>query len=132
VGTFAAKLKIWNVNEPARAAELELLVDTGATYSWISRARLEALGVRSLRQMQLRTSEGRLITRDLAPVFVAADRRTAVDNVVMAEPGELEVMGALTLEALGLAPDVAQHELVPTIGLALRAGDRAARPPIRG
>ncbi len=117
--TFVAKLKVSNVNEPQRSVELQLMVDTGATYSWISRARLETLGARPMRRTQLRTIEGRLIARDLAGVLVAFDGHEALDNVVMAEPGELEVMGAITLEALGLAVDTVQQKLVPTVGLAL-------------
>ena len=52
--------------------------------------------------MQFRTIEGKTIERDLVPVFVAADGFTGGDNVVMAEPGDMEVIGAHTLESLGL------------------------------
>lgn len=119
MGAFSVKLKVSNVGDPQRCVELQLMVDTGATYSWVSRSRLEALGARPGRRMQFRTIEGRTIARDLAGVSVAFDGYEALDNVVMAEPGELEVMGAFTLEALGLAADVIQQKLVPTIGLAL-------------
>jgi predicted aspartyl protease len=122
MGVFKVKLRFWKIGgEPGQATELELMVDTGATYSWISRGRLEALGIRSTRRMQFRTIEGRMIERDVAPVLVAFDGYSGADNVVMAEPGELEVMGAFTLEGLGLAADVVQQKLVPTIGLALSA-----------
>ena len=97
------------------------MVDTGASYSWILRSRLEPLGVRSVRRMQFRTIEGHTIERDLAPVFVATDGFTGGDNVVMAEQGDMEVMGAHTLESLGITVDPVAKKLVPAVGLALTA-----------
>jgi len=41
------------------------------------------------------------------------------DIVVMAESGEMEVVGAHSLEGLGLAADPIQKKLVPTVMLAL-------------
>jgi predicted aspartyl protease len=119
MGTFTVKLRVSNPANPAPVAELDASVDTGAAYSWVSRARLEALGVRPVRRMQFRTIEGHLIERDLAPVFVATDGFTGGDNVVVAEPGDIEVVGAHTLESLGVTVDPVSKKLVPAVGLAL-------------
>jgi predicted aspartyl protease len=121
MGTFSTKLRVWNPAEPARAVEMELMVDTGAAYSWISRNRLEQLGIRPVRRMQFRTIEGHLIEREVAPVFVASDGFTGGDNVVMAEAGDMEVLGSHTLETLGVVVDPVNKKLVPTVGLALAA-----------
>ena len=119
MGTFSTKLRVWNPAEPARAVEMEVMVDTGAAYSWILRERLEKLGIRPVRRMQFRTIEGHLIERDVAPVFVASDGFTGGDNVVMAESGDMEVLGSHTLETLGVGVDRVNKKLVPTMGLAL-------------
>jgi aspartyl protease family protein len=121
MGTFTAKLRVWNPAGSSRVEELEVIVDTGAAYSWVSRARLEPLGVRAVRRMQFRTIEGHTIERDLAPVFVATDGFTGGDNVVLAEPGDMEVLGSHTLESLGVTVDPVSKKLVPTVGLALTA-----------
>jgi predicted aspartyl protease len=121
MGTFSAKLRVWNPIRPTQVEELDVIVDTGAAYSWVSRARLEQMGVHAVRQMQFRTIEGHLIERDLAPVFVATDGFTGGDNVVMAEPGDMEVLGSHTLESLGVTVDPVNKKLVPTVGLALTA-----------
>ena len=122
MGVFTTKLRVWNPSEPTRIEELELWVDTGASYSWVSRERLEQLGIRPVRRVQFRTIEGRLIERDIAPVFVSADGHIGGDNIVLAEPGDSEVLGAYTLEALGFTVDVVHKKLVPiTVGLALAA-----------
>jgi len=73
--------------------------------------------------MQFRTIEGRILKRELAPVFVGADGHTGGDTVVVAEGDDFEVLGAHTLECLGLVADPVQRKLVRTIGLAL-AGPR--------
>ena len=123
MGMFTVRLKVWHPAHPDQVGEFELWVDTGAAYSWISRQRLEALGIQPTRRMEFRTIEGRILERDMAAVFVSADGQIGGDTVVMAEPGDMEVMGAYTLEGLSLAPDLAQKKLVPMkVGLALLAG----------
>jgi predicted aspartyl protease len=121
MSVFSAKLTILNPTQPSRSEEIEAMVDTGASYSWVSRSRLAALDVRATRRMTFRTIEGRTIERDVAAVFVKVDGRIGGDTVVMAEEGDFEVMGAFTLESLGLAADPVKKILVPTVGLALLA-----------
>jgi predicted aspartyl protease len=120
MGTFTAKLRVWNPARPEQVEELEPFVDTGAAFSWIARTRLQRLGITPSRRMQFRTIEGRVLERDLAIVYVATDGYTVPDLVVMAEPGEMEVIGAHSIEGLGLAADPVQKKLVPTVMLALR------------
>jgi len=119
MGTFTAKLRVWNPEHPEKVEELDLFVDTGAAYSWIARGRLESLGITPSRRMSFRTIEGRVLERDLGIVYVATDGYSVPDIVVMAEPGEMEVIGAHSIEGLGLAADPVQKKLVPTIMLAL-------------
>jgi predicted aspartyl protease len=121
MGTFSVKLRVWNPAQPGGVEELDAFVDTGASFSWISRARLERLGVTSSRKMGFRTIKGRLLERDMATVYVSTDKYSVPDVVVMAEEGEMEVMGAHTIEGLGMAADPVQKRLVPTVMLALVA-----------
>jgi predicted aspartyl protease len=123
MSTFSAKVRVWNPERPEVKEDLDLFVDTGAAYSWISRTRLERLGVRATRRMPFRTIEGRILERDLAVVYVATDGREVPDIVVMAEPGEMEVVGAHSIEGLGMAADPVQKKLVPTVLLALRSNN---------
>ena len=119
MSVFTSKLRIVNPAEPARTVEVELTVDTGASYSWVSRLRLKELGIRPTDRMEFRTIEGRIIEREVAPVFLQVDGRIGGDTVVVGEPGDMEVMGAHSLEALGLAVDPVQKRLVRTVGYAL-------------
>ena len=119
MGTFTSKFRIWNPDHPDRVEDLEAIVDTGAAFSWISRARLERLGVSPSRRMPFRTIEGHVLERDMAAVYVSSNGYSVPDVVVVAEPGEVEVLGAHSIEGLGLAADPIQKKLVPTVMLAL-------------
>jgi predicted aspartyl protease len=119
MGTFTTKLRVSNPARPNAVEEVDVYVDTGAAFSWISRVRLERLGVGPIRQMSFRTIDGRVLQRDMAEVRIASNGYSAPDLVVMAESGEMEVIGAHSIEGLGLAADPVQHKLVPTIMLAL-------------
>lgn len=71
--------------------------------------------------MRFKTITRGLVEREMAGVLVSTDGKVATDNVVIAQSGDLEVIGALTLEALGVVADLVQQRLVPTIGWALAA-----------
>lgn len=119
MGTFSVKLRVWNPAKPGGVEELDAFVDTGASFSWISRVRLARLGIVPSRKMGFRTIEGHLLERDMATVYVSTDEYSVPDVVVMAEEGEMEVLGAHTIEGLGMAVDPVQKKLVPTVMLAL-------------
>lgn len=119
MGTFSVKLKVWKEDGLEGAQELDLSVDTGASFSWISKARLDRLGVKPAYRMPFRTIDGRVLEREMAVVYIAADGRLVPDLVVMAEEGESEEMGAHSIEGLGMAADPVQKKLVPTVMLAL-------------
>jgi predicted aspartyl protease len=117
---FKARLKVANMDTPRREGEFELLVDTGAAYSWVSRQRLQDLGIEPAGRLKFQAIGGHIIERETAPVRVAIDGRTGGDTIVFAEPGDVEVFGAHTLEALAMAADPVNKKLVPlTVALAL-------------
>jgi len=127
MGTFSVKMRVWNPAQPGGVEELEAFVDTGAAFSWISRSRLQRLGVTASRRMGFRKIEGRLLERDMATVYISTDKCSVPDVVVMAEEGEMEVMGAHTIEGLGMAADPVQKRLVPTVMPALASGRTKAK-----
>ena len=55
----------------------------------------------------------------MAAVYVSSNGYSVPDVVVMTEPAEVEVLGAHSIEGLGLAADPIQKKLVPTVMLAL-------------
>jgi hypothetical protein len=52
MGIFTAKLRVWNPASSSSTEEIDAMVDTGASYSWVLRTRLEHLDVHPVRRMQ--------------------------------------------------------------------------------
>jgi|SRR6267154_1774209 len=126
MGSFSAKLRVWNPNSPEKVEELDAMVDTGAAFSWMHRDRLERLGVEKLRRIGFRAIDGSILERDTAAVWVASNDFRAPDIIVMAEPSDMEVIGVHTIEGLGLAADPVQKKLIPTVMPALATSSHSA------
>ena len=91
----------------------ETLVDTGSEYSWIPRDVLESLGVGVERAQRFRTADGRVVHRVMGYAIVHAGGTRTSDEVVFAEPGDMILLGAHTLEGLNLRIDLNARQLVP-------------------
>ena len=113
VGTFRIDIEIENPARPGtRVAVASVLVDTGAELSWIPASLLESLGIQRRSSWQFRQADGTILTRWVGPAFVYAADRTATDDVVFGEPGDLTLLGARSLEGLNLRVDPRAKRLV--------------------
>jgi predicted aspartyl protease len=117
VGTFTVRAVVWNPADPARRAELELLVDTGATYTVIHALTLASLGVIPVRTVRLRLADGRVIERPLGEVGIEIEGYRASATPAVFGDEEVNLLGSVTMEQLGLAPDPVMKRLRPTEAL---------------
>ena len=111
MGHTYARVVLRNPREPGRALEVELLVDTGSTYTWLRRERLERLGIEPMSVRRFRTVEGRTLERAVGEAVVECLGERATTIVVFGEPGDAEVLGVHALEGLGLEVDPTTGEL---------------------
>jgi len=72
-------------------------VDTGSTYTWIWRKRLEGIGLKPFTRWKFRT-----IIREIGEAVLECLEERATRIVVFAEEGEAEVLGVNALEGLRL------------------------------
>ncbi len=91
--------------------ELRLLVDTGATYSWVSRKTLEELGVKPVRRMRFKTIRGDVVEREVGHILIEYEGEEAPTLVVFAEEKDGNVLGLHGLESLGLEVDPVTQQL---------------------
>jgi predicted aspartyl protease len=91
----------------------DTLVDTGSEYSWIPRDVLETLGIAVERAQRFRTADGRVVHRVMGYAIIHAGGTRTSDEVVFAEPGDMVLLGAHTLEGLNLRVDLKSKQLVP-------------------
>jgi predicted aspartyl protease len=114
VGLFRTTIEVESLERPgARRSLPDTLVGTGSEYTWISRAVLEELGVAARRKQGFLVADGRRIDRDIAYALVRVAGAEAPDLVVFAEPGDMVLLGAHSLEGLNLKIDPVRKELVP-------------------
>ncbi len=119
MGMFEVTVKVANLTAPERSREIPLLVDTGATLSWIPRQVLEDLGVAPYSTLPFTPADGRRLEREVTVVLLSFDGRKAPVEVAFGEAGEESVLGATALEGLGFNVDLIAKKLVPRDLLAL-------------
>lgn len=116
---FSINIQVGNCEQPDRFEEFEIEVSTERLFSRVSRVRLQRLGIGANGKSRIGMIEGQAVEREFASVQIAAEGRSAFENVVIAEQGEAETLGSHSLDAFGLAVDPIRKKLVPTIMLAL-------------
>jgi clan AA aspartic protease len=118
MGTFHVEVEIGDP-EGRRYDRIEALVDTGATYTSVSRPLLDALGVVPHTRALFVLADGRHVERDVGRAWIRVSGRTEITLVVFADPGSPALLGAYALEGLRLAADPVGRRLVPVPGLLL-------------
>jgi len=114
VGTFYVSIAL---EHPARRGELreigDVLVDTGSEFTWVPAAMLEQLGVVREHLQRFLVADGRVLERAVGIAIVHAAGSLAPDWVVFAEPGDMVLLGAHSLEGMNLRVDPRAKRLVP-------------------
>lgn len=105
MGHVVAKVRVLNPHDKSAYLDLELLVDTGSTYTWINGGRLKSLGIEIMGERKFRTIENRIVERQIGEAVVECLGRKATTIVVFAQEGDNEVFGLHALEGLGLEVD---------------------------
>ena len=113
VGLTVLDLEVGNPSTPEVTEKVECLVDSGAIYSVIPTPVLESLGIRPLTQQEFRWADGtKSVRKKGIALFKYGDRIGGAD-VIFGEEGDSVLLGAFTLEALGLSLDPLRRELKP-------------------
>jgi len=120
MGMFEVNVELANLAEPSRTEEVSLLVDTGATLSWVPKKVLQKLGASPFSRVAFSLADGRELERDVTGVLLTIDGKKAAVTVAFGEPGEEAVLGATALESLGFLVDPVDKKLLPRKLFALR------------
>jgi len=114
MGTFHVGCRIENIADRHRSANVQkLLVDTGSDYTWLPAKTMQKIGVqREKKDVTLTMANGQQVTRSVGFVIIRADQFFTVDEVIFAEPGDLSLLGARTLEGFNARVDSKRKKLV--------------------
>src|SRR6266850_3538494 len=113
MGTFRVMVEIENPARPDERRTLEsVLVDTGAELSWFPAALLESMGIARVNERRFRHADGTVLVRWTGGVIIRLVGIQTWDEVVFAEPGDLVLLGAHSLEGFNLRVDPVNKRLI--------------------
>jgi predicted aspartyl protease len=114
MGTFHTVCRVENHVDRTKGIEIpKLLVDTGSEYTWVLTGTLEQIGVvREKKDLQFVMANGSVVTRSVGFAILRVGGAFTIDEVVFAEPGDLLLLGARSLEGLNLTVDSARKRRV--------------------
>jgi predicted aspartyl protease len=130
-------MSVFKVNVTARNPKREelvthpvpALVDTGSELTWLPADVLQAIGITPRRKRVFATATHQRIERDIGYAILSAEGYETNDEVVFAEPGDLTLLGARTLEGFGVMVDNVAHRFVATTTLVAPSQHESALTP---
>jgi predicted aspartyl protease len=81
----------------------------------VTAATLRSLSVTPTERRRVVTIEGQVVERDAAEVLITLEGRTLHTVCLFGGAGDLDVLGAYTLEGFGLGVDPVQRKLIPAL-----------------
>ncbi len=116
MGTFYVSIQVADrFNE--RYANVDALVDTGSSYSSLPEGLLGELGIDREETRQFELADNRIVEYALGETRVRIEGREKTVPVMFAPDDTMPLVGATTLEILGLGIDPLAERLVPVNAL---------------
>ena len=113
MGVTVLSVEVASVERPELTETLEFTVDSGAVYSVVPAEVLARLGILPLKSDRFRLANGQHIVRQRGVALFKLGEYVGGGDVIFGEPGDATLLGALTLESLGLSLDPIRRELKP-------------------
>src|SRR2546423_1860729 len=113
MGLTTQKLVVKESHRTRRKAIVKFLIDSGAVYSLVPAATLKRLGIHPHRQVDFAFADGRTITRQVGDAYFEFQGAGGAAPVIFGEKGDEPLLGATTLESIGLVLDPFKRRLIP-------------------
>jgi clan AA aspartic protease len=116
VGTFNVRIECGD-QQQRRFVGIDALVDTGASYTTLPASTLRDLDVKPMRRREFIMANGQRISRDVGQTWVRLNGHEVMTVVVFGDEGTIPLLGAVTLEEMGLGVDPLGRKLIDVPGL---------------
>jgi len=113
MGLTFLEIEVGNPADPSKTRLLEFMVDSGAIYSVAPASVLDELGIQPISEEKYWLANGERITRKRGIAFFKYGDKVGGADIVFGEEGDSNLLGATTLESLGLALDPLRREVKP-------------------
>jgi len=101
------------IKGPKGRRHLRFLVDSGASYSLLPERAWKAIGLRPKRTMKFSLADGTTIERGVTECLISLREGEAHSPVILGTAGDEALLGAVTLEVLGLVLNPFNRTLQP-------------------
>ncbi|MFB0555805.1 MAG: aspartyl protease [Phycisphaerae bacterium] len=106
------KVKVINPEQPKKSQECEFLVDSGVVYSVVPQNILMKLGIKSTSFQEFILANGEVLKKPIGNAYFEYEDKIRAAPVVFGDKG-IFLLGATTIEALGMILDPIRRELKP-------------------
>jgi clan AA aspartic protease len=113
MGLTTQKLIVKETHRARRKTAVNFLIDSGAVYSLVPAATLKKLGIRPHRKVDFALADGTTITRQVGDAYFEFQGEGGAAPVIFGEQGDEPLLGATTLESIGLVLDPFKRRLIP-------------------
>jgi clan AA aspartic protease len=101
------------VSDKKKQATVKFLVDSGAVYTLLPDKVWRAIGLKPKRRMTFTLADGTEVERAISECHIALPQGDGHTPVILGEPGDDPLLGAVTLEILGLVLNPFNRSLHP-------------------
>lgn len=113
MGLTYLDIEVANPALPNKTKIVQFLIDSGAIYSLVPQAILAELGIQPSGEEHYYLANGDKITRKRGNAFFSYQGKIGAAPVIFGEEGDAPLLGAVTLESLGVVLDPFHRELRP-------------------
>jgi clan AA aspartic protease len=113
MGITTAILRVREHRKSEKFADVEFLVDSGAVYSLVPGKILDELEIEPYREVAFSLADGTSIKRKVASTYFEFEGEGGPAPVVYGEEGDSPLLGATTLESIGLVLNPFSRTLHP-------------------
>ena len=113
MGLTFVEIEVGRPEKPDATRLVKFLVDSGAIFSVVPTPILEELDIRPLGEESFMLANGEKVVRKKGIALFKYGERIGGADVIFGEEGDSSLLGAHTLEALGLSLDPLKRELKP-------------------
>jgi clan AA aspartic protease len=113
MGLTTPRLVVKERRRARKSATVDFLVDSGAVYSLVPGATLRRIGIEPYRTVDFSLADGTVISRQVGDAYFEFGGEGGAAPVIFGESGDEPLLGATTLESLGLMLDPFKRRLIP-------------------
>ena len=113
MGYIRLPVKVSNPDDRSKYVDINLLVDTGAVFTLVSKQTLQGIGIKPVEEMEFVSISNQKLKREVGTAYIEVEGKRWLTSIIFGEEGDVEVLGVTTLEQLGLQVDPVSGTVKP-------------------